>query len=86
MNNKYNYITVLNLRIISLIIGSVIFLALSCIVLFNQRTNVIETLSYSNIYILFALVLIIILFFSLVYLLFPIFLRVRRKKNKYFKQ
>ena len=25
MNNKYNYITVLNLRIISLIIGSVIF-------------------------------------------------------------
>ncbi len=80
MNNKYNYITVLNLRIISLIIGSVIFLALSFVLLFNQRTNVIETLSYSNIYILFALVLIIILFFSLVYLLFPIFLRVRRKK------
>ena len=80
MNNKYNNISVLNLRIISLIIGSVIFLGLSFILLFNQRTNLIETLNYSYMYILFASLLIILLFFSLVYLLFPIFLRVRRKK------
>ena len=49
MNNKYNNISVLNLRIISLIIGSVIFLGLSFILLFNQRTNLIETLNYSSI-------------------------------------
>ncbi len=80
MNNKYNYISILNLRIISLIVGSVIFLGLSFVLLFNQRTNVIDTLNYSNIYVLFASILIIVLIFSLVYLLFPIFLRVRRKK------
>ena len=80
MNNKYNYISILNLRIISLIIGSSIFLALSFVLLFNQRTNSIETLNYSNVYILFALFLIIILIFSLIYLLFPIILRVKRKK------
>ena len=80
MNNKYNYISVLNLRIISLIIGSIIFLGLSFILLFNQRTNVIGTINYSYVYVLFASILIIALFFSLVYLLLPIFLRVRRKK------
>ena len=80
MNNKYNYISVLNLRIILLIIGSILFLGLSFVLLFNQRTNIIESLDYSNVYILFASLLILILFFSLFYLLFPIFLRVRRKK------
>ena len=80
MKNKYNNISILNLRIISLIFVSIIFLGLSFILLFNQRTNVTETLNYSYVYILFASFLIIILFFSLAYLLFPIFLRARRKK------
>ena len=80
MNNKYKNISVLNLRIISLIIGSVIFLGVSFALLFYQRTYVTETLNYSYFYIIFASLLIIILFFSLVYLLLPIFLRVRRKK------
>ena len=80
MKNKYNNISILNLRIISLIFGSIIFLGLSFILLFNQRTNVTETLNYSYVYIFFASFLIIILFFSLAYLLFPIFLRARRKK------
>ena len=80
MNNKYKNISVLNLRMISLIIGSIIFLGVSFIFLFYQRTYVTETLNYSYFYILFASLLIIILFFSLVYLLLPIFLRVRRKK------
>ena len=80
MNSKYNNISVLNLRIISLIIGSIIFLGLSFILLFNQRTNVIGTINYSYVYVLFASILIIALFFSLVYLLLPIFLRVLRKK------
>ncbi len=80
MNNKYNKISILNLRIFSLISGSIIFLGLSFALLFNQRTNVLESLNYSYVYIIFALFLIIILFFSLVYLLLPIFLRVRRKK------
>ena len=80
MNNKYKNISVLNLRMISLIIGSVIFLGVSFALLFYQRTYVTETLNYSYFYIIFASLLIIILFFSLVYLLLPIFLRVRRKK------
>ena len=80
MKNKYNNISILNLRIVSLIIGSIVFLIVSFVLLFNQRTNVIETLNYSNFYIIFASFLIIVLFFSLAYLLFPIFLRVRRKK------
>ena len=80
MNNKYINIPILNLRIISLIIGSIIFLGLSFVLLFNQRVNTLETLNYSNIYVLFALFLIIVLIFSLTYLLFPIFLRVKRKK------
>ncbi len=79
MNNKYSNISFLNLRIISLIIGSIIFLGLSFILLFNQRTNVEESLTYSNVYILFASLLIIILFLSLIYLLFPIYLKVKRK-------
>ena len=80
MNNKYKYISALSSRLILLIVGSIIFLGLSFVLLFNQRTNAIETLNYSYIYILFASILIIVLFCSLVYLLFPIFLRVRRKK------
>ncbi len=80
MNNKYKNISVLNLRMISLIIGSVIFLGVSFALLFYQRTYVTETLNFSYFYIIFASLLIIILFFSLVYLLLPIFLRVRRKK------
>ena len=80
MNNKYINVSILNFRIILLIIGSIIFLGISFILLFNQRTNATETISYSNTYILFASLLIVILFFSLIYLLFPIYLRVKRKK------
>ena len=80
MNNKYINISVLNLRIILLILGSLIFIGLSFVLLFYQRTNTASTLEYSNIYILFAALLTLILIFSLVYLLFPIYLRVRRKK------
>ena len=80
MNNKYINVSILNLRIISLIIGSIVFLGISFFLLFSQRTNSIETINYSYIYIILASFLIIILFFSLVYLLFPIYLRVRRKK------
>ena len=80
MNNKYNNIQILNFRIIILSISSILFLGFSFILLFNQRTNVIETLNYSFYFILFASLLILILFFSLIYLLLPIFLKVRRKK------
>ena len=80
MNNKYINISVLNLRITLLIIGSLIFLGLSFALLFYQRSNTAITLDYSSIYILFAVLLILILIFSLIYLLFPIYLRVRRKK------
>jgi two-component system nitrogen regulation sensor histidine kinase NtrY len=80
MNNKYTNISVLNLRIALLIIGSLIFLSLSFVLLFFQRSNLAITLNYSNIYILFAVLLTLILIFSLIYLLFPIYLRVRRKK------
>ena len=80
MNNKYINISVLNLRIIMLILGSLIFIGLSFVLLFYQRTNTASTLEYSNIYILFAALLTLILIFSLIYLLFPIYLRVRRKK------
>ena len=80
MNNKYINISVLNVRMISLIIGSIVFLGLSFIFLFNQRTNAIDAINYSYIYIIFASCLILILFFSLIYLLLPIYLRVRRKK------
>ncbi len=80
MNNKYINISVLNLRIVLLILGSLIFIGLSFVLLFYQRTNTVSTLEYSNIYILFAVLLTLILIFSLIYLLFPIYLRVRRKK------
>ena len=80
MNNKYINISVLNLRIVLLILGSLIFIGLSFVLLFYQRTNTVSTLEYSNIYILFAALLTLILIFSLIYLLFPIYLRVRRKK------
>ena len=80
MNNKYINISVLNLRIVLLILGSLIFIGLSFVLLFYQRTNTASTLEYSNIYILFAALLTLILIFSLIYLLFPIYLRVRRKK------
>ena len=80
MNNKYINISVLNLRIVFLILGSLIFIGLSFVLLFYQRTNTVSTLEYSNIYILFAALLTLILIFSLIYLLFPIYLRVRRKK------
>ncbi len=80
MNNKYINISVLNLRILLLILGSLIFIGLSFVLLFYQRKNTASTLDYSNIYILFAALLTLILIFSLIYLLFPIYLRVRRKK------
>ena len=80
MNNKYINISVLNLRIVLLILGSLIFIGLSFVLLFYQRTNTASTLEYSNIYILFAALLTLILIFFLIYLLFPIYLRVRRKK------
>jgi two-component system nitrogen regulation sensor histidine kinase NtrY len=80
MNNKYINISVLNLRIVLLILGSLIFIGLSFVLLFYQRTNTASTLDYSNIYILFAALLTLILIFSIIYLLFPIYLRVRRKK------
>ena len=80
MNNKYINISVLNLRIVLLILGSLIFIGLSFVLLFYQRTNTASTLEYSNIYILFAALLTLILIFTLIYLLFPIYLRVRRKK------
>ena len=80
MNNKYINISVLNLRIVLLILGSLIFIGLSFVLLFYQRTNTASTLDYSNIFILFAALLTLILIFSIIYLLFPIYLRVRRKK------
>ncbi len=80
MNNKYINISVLNLRIVLLVLGSLIFLGLSFILLFNQRTNTANTLEYSNAYILTAVFLTIFLIISLIYILFPIYLRVRRKK------
>ena len=80
MNNKYINISVLNLRIALLIIGSLIFLSISFVLLFYQRSNTVITLDYSNIYILFAVLLTLILILSLIYLLLPIYLRVRRKK------
>ncbi len=80
MNNKRNNLNFLNLRIIFLLVGSIVFLGLSFFVLFNQRMYSTNTIDYLSIYIFFSSIFIIILILSLAYLLFPIILRVRRKK------
>ena len=78
-NNLYNF-SFLNIRNILLIVGSLIFILLSIFVLFRQRVEPLYINEYTNIYIFSASIFIIILIFSIGYLLFPIINRVRRKK------
>ena len=80
MNNNLYNLSFLNIRNILLIGGSLIFIVLSIFVLFRQRVEPLYINEYTNIYIFSASIFIIILIFSIGYLIFPIINRVRRKK------
>ncbi len=80
MNNNLYNLSFLNIRNILLIGGSLIFIVLSIFVLFRQRVEPLYINEYTSIYIFSASIFIIILIFSIGYLIFPIINRVRRKK------
>ena len=80
MNNNFYNINFLNFRNILLILGTLTFLGLSIFALLRQRIETIYFNDYSNIYIAFASILIIILICSIGYLIIPILMRVKRKK------
>ncbi len=80
MNNNIYNINFLNLRNLLLILGTLTFLALSIFALLRQRVDLIYINDYTDIYIFCASVFIIVLIFSIGYLVFPILIRVRRKK------
>ncbi len=80
MNNNFYNVNFLNLRNLLLILGALTLLGLSTFALLRQRIETIYTYDYINIYILIASILIIVLIFSIAYLIIPIVMRVRRKK------
>ncbi len=80
MNNKLNNIRFFNFRNTLLILGSIILLAVSFLTLLMQRNDSIQIINFSNIYIIITLIFIFLLILSLSSLLFPIFVRVGRKK------
>ena len=80
MNNNFYNVNFLNLRNLLLIFGTLTFLGLSIFALLRQRLESIYINDYTSIYIFFASIFIIILIFSIGYLIFPIIMRVRRKK------
>ncbi len=80
MNKQINRFNFFNFRNLLLIILSFIFIILSSITLINQRSNNIETLPYLNTYIVISSLFILALVVSISFIIFPIILRVRRKK------
>ena len=80
MNKKLNSFNFFNIRNLLLIILSFIFIILSSITLITQRSNNMETLPYLNVYIIISSLFILALVVSISFIIFPIILRVRRKK------
>ena len=80
MNKQINSFNFFNLRNLLLILLSFIFIILSSITLITQRSNNMETLPYLNIYIVISSLFILALVVSISFIVFPIILRVRRKK------
>ena len=80
MNKQINNFNFFNFRNLLLIILSFIFIILSSITLITQRSNNMETLPYLNVYIVISSLFILALVVSISFIIFPIILRVRRKK------
>ena len=80
MNKQINNFNFFNFRNLLLIILSFIFIILSSIILITQRSNNMETLPYLNVYIVISSLFILALVVSISFIIFPIILRVRRKK------
>jgi len=80
MNKQINSFNFFNFRNLFLIILSFIFIILSSVTLITQRSSNMETLPYLNTYIVISSLFILALVISISFIIFPIFLRVRRKK------
>ena len=80
MNKQINSFNFFNFRNLLLIILSFIFIILSSITLITQRSNNMETLPYLNVYIVISSLFILALVVSISFIIFPIIMRVRRKK------
>jgi len=80
MNKQINSLNFFNFRNLLLIILSFIFIILSSITLIIQRSNNMETLPYLNAYIVISSLFILALVVSISFIVFPIIIRVRRKK------
>ncbi len=80
MNKQINSLNFFNFRNLLLIVLSFIFIILSSITLITQRSNNMETLPYLNTYIVISSLFILALVVSISFIVFPIILRVRRKK------
>ena len=80
MNKQINSFNFFNFRNLLLIILSFIFIILSSITLITQRSNNMETLPYVNTYIVISSLFILALVVSISFIIFPIIIRVRRKK------
>ena len=80
MNKQINSFNLFNFRNLLLIILSFIFIILSSITLIIQRSNNMETLPYLNAYIVISSFFILALVVSISFIIFPIIIRVRRKK------
>ncbi len=80
MNKQINRFNFFNLRNLILIIFSFIFITLSSFTLFNQRFNSSESFPYLNSYIAISSLFIIALIISISFIIFPILLRIKRKK------
>jgi len=80
MNKQINSLNFFNFRNLLLIILSFIFIILSSITLITQRSNNMETLPYVNTYIVISSLFILALVVSISFIIFPIIIRVRRKK------
>ena len=78
MNKKIK--NFLNIRNILLFFTAVFFLGLASLIVFLQRYQTREVIEYSNLYIIVSSLFILLLVLSLLYVILPIFLRVRRKK------
>ena len=80
MNKQINTFNFFNFRNLVLIILSFIFIILSSVTLITQRSSNMETLPYLNTYIVISSIFILALIVSISFIIFPIILRVRRKK------
>ncbi len=80
MNKQIKSFNFFNFRNLLLIILSFVFIILSSITLITQRSNNMETLPYLNMYIVISSLFILALVVSISFIIFPIIIRVRRKK------